>query len=72
MPKNTKHDFTNAKTVTVDDIADEYARVRLPDGATENWSLAGLPQGVKKGDLLHVRAAAGKFEMCLAPGEDRA
>lgn len=72
MPKNTKHDFSNAKTVTIDDIAGEYARVTLPDGGTENWSLAGLPQGVKKGDLVHVRAAAGTFEMRIAQDENRA
>ena len=63
MPKRTKHDFSNAKAVTIDGIEGEYARVELPDGTTEDWRLEGLPEGVQEGDIVQVRAAEGVFEM---------
>lgn len=71
MPKHTKHDFRDAKAVTVDGIEGEYARVELPDGTTEAWSLAGMPEGVKEGDVLNVRAAEGHFEMQIDHEETR-
>ena len=63
MPKRTKHDFSNAKAVTIDGIEGEYARVELPDGTTEDWHLDGLPEGVQEGDIVRVRAAEGTLEM---------
>ena len=63
MPKRTKHDFSHAKAITVDGIEGEYARIELPDGTTEDWRLDGLPEGVKEGDVVQIRAAEGRFEM---------
>ena len=55
MPRNTHHDFSLAKTVIVDGVEGEYARVELPDGTTEDWHLDGLPEGVQEGDIVRVR-----------------
>ena len=63
MSKRTKHDFTHARTVTIDGIEGDYARVELPDGTTEDWRLDGLPEGVQEGDIVKVHAAEGTFQM---------
>lgn len=49
--------------VTIDAIEGKYARVELPDGTTEDWSLASLPQDVKEGDVVRVQERGGDFEM---------
>ena len=61
MSKITKHNYT--KAVTIDGIEGEYARIELPDGTIEDWRLDGLPDDVKEGDVVQVRAAKGGFEM---------
>lgn len=71
MSTHTEHDFTKAKAVTVDGIEGEYARVELPDGTTEDWRLDAMPEGVKEGDVVYVRAAEGQFEMRIDHEETR-
>lgn len=71
MSTHTEHDFTKAKAVTVDSIEGEYARVELPDGTTEDWRLDAMPEGVKEGDVVYVRAAEGQFEMRIDHEETR-
>ena len=48
--------------VTVDGIEGRVARVELPDGTTEDWSLASLPKGVKEGDVVRVHVEGGDLE----------
>lgn len=50
-------------TVVVDGIEGKWARVELPDGTTEDWSLASLPKGVKEGDVLRIEVTEGDFEL---------
>lgn len=61
MPRNTKHDFTNARPVTIDGIEGDYARVELPNGTTEDWHVRDLPEGAKEGDVLQVHHAHGRL-----------
>ncbi|MDV6376390.1 DUF3006 domain-containing protein [Deinococcus arenicola] len=49
--------------IIVDGIEGKYARVELPDGTTEDWSLANLPRGVKEGDVIHIDVQGGDVEM---------
>ena len=58
-------DDQRAKHVTVDGLEGEYARVELPDGTTEDWLLRDLPDGVREGDVLTVRAGDEGFELEL-------
>lgn len=63
MPKRKKEPEARASHVVVDAIEGKYARVELPDGTTEDWSLASLPEGVKEGDVVRVQESGGDFEM---------
>ena len=56
-------------TVVVDGIEGKWARVELPDGTTEDWSLASLPKGVKEGDVLRIEVTEGDFELVLDHAE---
>ncbi|GGM20143.1 DUF3006 domain-containing protein [Deinococcus aerophilus] len=49
--------------VVVDGIEGTLARVELPDGTTEDWRLAGLPRGVKEGDVVRIDVQGGDVEM---------
>ncbi|KQR00064.1 DUF3006 domain-containing protein [Deinococcus sp. Leaf326] len=49
--------------VTVDGIEGRLARVELPDGTTEDWSLASLPTGVREGDVVRLHVEGGDLEM---------
>lgn len=63
MPKRKKEPEARASHVVVDAIEGKYARVELPDGTTEDWSLASLPEDVKEGDVVRVQENGGDFEM---------
>ena len=58
---DTDQSFT--RHVTVDGIEGTVARVELPDGTTEDWSLSSLPKGVKEGDVVKVRVEGGDVEV---------
>ena len=49
--------------VTIDGIEGRLARVELPDGTTEDWSLANLPAGVREGDVVRLHVGGGDLEM---------
>lgn len=49
--------------VTVDGIEGQYARVELPDGTTEDWSLAALPRDVQEGDVIRINVRVGDLEL---------
>lgn len=55
------------EVITVVDIQDRAATVRLPDTSEETWSVASLPPGVLPGDRVGVLAAGGDLEMVLLP-----
>lgn len=57
--------------VTVDGIEGKVARVELPDGTTEDWSLASLPKGVKEGDVVRVHVEDGDLEAEVDHAETR-
>lgn len=57
--------------VTVDGIEGRVARVELPDGTTEDWSLASLPKGVKEGDVVRVYVEDGDLEAEVDHAETR-
>ena len=47
----------------IDGIEGQVARVELPDGSTEDWSLAALPAGVTEGDVIVIHADGGDFDI---------
>ena len=49
--------------VTIDGIEGHLARVELPDGTTEDWSLANLPAGVREGDVVRLHVEGGDLEV---------
>lgn len=57
----------DAEHITVLDIEDGDALVRLPDTSEEIWSLASLPPGVQQGDTVAVRVVDGDMECWIEP-----
>ena len=57
--------------VTIDGIEGRLARVELPDGTTEDWSLASLPAGVREGDVVRLHVEGGDLEMEINHAETR-
>lgn len=58
-----EHDGLGTMHVTVDGIEGDVARVELPDGRTVDWRLAGLPGGVKEGDVIRIHEAGGDVDL---------
>lgn len=58
MPKHKQH---AEKTVTVDGLEGDLARIEHESGETSDIALADLPAGVKEGDIL--REVDGKLEI---------
>lgn len=63
MTESQPHEELGVSHVVVDDIEGQYARVELPDGTTEDWSLASLPRGVREGDVIRIDVQGGDVEM---------
>ncbi|WP_240319514.1 hypothetical protein [Deinococcus wulumuqiensis] len=57
----------DAEHITVLDIEDGGALVRLLDTSEEIWSLASLPPGVQPGDTVAVRVVDGDMECWILP-----
>lgn len=57
--------------ITVDGIEGRVARVELPDGTTEEWSLASLPRGVKEGDVVRLHVHDGDLDAEVDHAETR-
>lgn len=49
--------------MTVDGLEGTQARVELPDGSREVWSLASLPKGIQEGDVVRLTVTGGDLDM---------
>lgn len=58
--------------MTVDGLEGTQARVELPDGSTEVWSLASLPKGVQEGEIVRLTVTGGDLDMEIDHARTRA
>ena len=59
MADQSRSSAAHARTVTVDGLEGEHARVELSDGTVDVWPRHDLPHDVQEGDVLRVRVEDG-------------